>query len=266
MRILLVNDDGIESESLILLARALKDRHTVTVVAPDSERSAAGHCYTFHLPLSLKRVTAPVWEGITAYKTNGSPCDCTMLGLGAATDGQVDLVVSGINAGANIGTDIPASGTVNAALEAAMRGVPALALSQEIPFLTPAKGDYTPWFARAAEMSARLIDTLDCTQLAGYIWSVNYPQTEEIRGVKACPMGVSRNDFSYLPQKDHVGREHYWVACERTEKDINRQNQTDDFWLSQGYITITPMRADFTARDLIDSVQQTAQEIPFLKK
>ena len=84
MRILLVNDDGIESESLILLARALKDRHTVTVVAPDSERSAAGHCYTFHLPLSLKRVTAPVWEGITAYKTNGSPCDCTMLGLGAA--------------------------------------------------------------------------------------------------------------------------------------------------------------------------------------
>ena len=256
MNILIVNDDGIEGEGLIALAGALSGRHHVTVVAPDSERSGAGHSYTFNVPLELKKVNKAGLEGADAYITNGTPCDCVILGLQIVTKGNVDLILSGINAGANLGTDTIASGTVQAALEGCIRGYPSLAISQEIPKLI-SSGGHTKYFNHAVAVTARILDSLDYKQIKNYMLSINFPHVdkEEIKGVKVCPLGISKNNFSYKPQKDFVGREHYWIDVERIPNEYNQKNETDVKWIDEGYITITPLYPNLTEINQMQSVQ-----------
>lgn len=258
MNILIVNDDGIDGEGLIALAEALSGKHHVTVVAPDSERSAAAHSYTFHLPLGLKKVNKAGLEGADVYVTNGTPCDCVILGLQIVTQGNVDLILSGINAGANLGTDTIASGTVQAALEGCMRGYPSLAVSQEIPKLVMLGGGHAKYFSHAAAVMAGILENLDYKQIKNYILSVNFPylDREEISGVKVCPLGISKNNFSYKLQKDFVGREHYWIDVERVPNEYNQQNDTDVKWIDDGYITVTPLYPNMTEVSRMESVQE----------
>ncbi len=256
MNILIVNDDGIEGEGLIALAGALAGKHHVTVVAPESERSAAGHSYTFNHPLGLKKVNKPGFEGTEAYITNGTPCDCVILGLQIVTKGNVDLILSGINVGSNLGTDTIASGTVQAAMEGCMRGYPALAVSQEIQKLV-SFGRHSNYFSHAAAVTAGLLENLDYKQIHNYMLSINFPYADksEIKGVKVCPLGISKNNFSYKPQKDFVGREHYWIDVERIPNDYNQQNGTDVKWIDERYITITPLYPNLTELNRMSAVQ-----------
>ncbi len=261
MNILIVNDDGIEGEGMITLARTLAEKHNVTVVAPDSERSAAAHSYTFNLPLRFKKVHKPEFGAAEVYATSGTPCDCVILGLEVATKGEVDLVISGINAGSNVGTDTLASGTVQAALEACMRGYPALAVSQEITRLI-ASGELSGYFRHGAGVVEKMLDNLEYGQLKNYILSINFPYRpkEEIKGFKVCTAGISKNNFSYRPQTDFVGREHYWIHVDRVMDEYNLINETDVKWLDEGYMTVTPLYPNMTelgrmqtAQKLIDS-------------
>lgn len=257
MNILIVNDDGIEGEGLIALVKALSGRHHITVVAPDSERSGAGHSYTFNHPLVLRKVNKTGLEGADAYMTNGTPCDCVILGLQIVTGGNVDLILSGINAGANLGTDTIASGTVQAALEGCMRGYPSLAVSQEIPKLV-SLGGHSKYFNHVAAVTAGILDSMDYKQIKNYMLSINFPyrDKEEIKGVKVCPLGISKNNFSYKLQKDFVGREHYWIDVERIPNEYNQQNETDVKWIDEGYITVTPLYSNMTESSRMQSVQQ----------
>ena len=147
MNILIVNDDGINADGIRILANKLKKEHNVTVLAPATERSAAGHSYSFSGPINFLKTERDDFEGIETYTTTGTPCDCVLLGIGNLGKENIDLVISGINAGANIGSDIPASGTVNAALEGVMRGVPSIAVSQEIRKLV-SFDDYTAYYEK----------------------------------------------------------------------------------------------------------------------
>jgi len=256
MNILIVNDDGIEGEGLIVLARTLAKKHYVTVVAPDSERSAAAHSYTFNLPLGLKKVDKKEYGDAVVYTTSGTPCDCVILGLHVVTEGNVDLIISGINAGSNVGTDTLASGTVQAAMEGCMRGYPSLAVSQEINRLI-ASGELSTYFSNAAGYIDSMLDNLDYGQLKNYMMSINFPYRpkEEFMGIKVCTAGISKNNFSYKPQKDFVGREHYWIHVERSMNDYNIQHETDVKWLDEGYITVTPLFPNMTEMSRMQSVQ-----------
>lgn len=256
MHILIVNDDGIEGEGMIALARMLSQKHKVTVVAPESERSAAAHSYTFQVPLRLKKVNKPEFGDAEVYTTNGTPCDCVILGLEVATQGDVDLILSGINAGANIGVDTLASGTVQAAMEGCIRGVPSMAVSQEITRLI-AFGDLSEYFRHAAGVVEKMLDGLDLIQMKEYMLSVNFPYRpkEEVKGLKVCTTGVGNSIFSYKPQTDFVGREHYWINVERRMPEYNLINETDVKWLGEGYITVTPLYPNMTETSRVQSVR-----------
>ena len=257
MNILIVNDDGINADGIKVLANTLKSKHKVTVVAPESERSAAGPSYSFARPISFEKINKPGFDGVDTYITSGTPCDCVILGLDKLGRENVDLVLSGINAGANLGTDIPASGTVNAALEGAMRGVPSMAVSQEIKKLVSFE-DYNEYYEYAAKYTKKFIAGYDFSQLNGYILSMNFPciASNNIKGMRVCAMGKSKNDFFYHEQKDYVGRTHYWVDVVRTPKEYNQIYLTDDKWLDDGYIIITPISADMTAYDKVKELQK----------
>jgi len=256
MHIMIVNDDGIEGEGMIVLARTLSKKHKVTVVVPETERSAAAHSYTFQVPLRLKKVNKPEFGGAEVYTTTGTPCDCVILGLETAAHGDVDLIISGINAGANIGVDTLASGTVQAAMEGCIRGVPSLAVSQEITRLI-VSGELTGYFRHAAEVVENMLDSLAYNQLKDYMLSINFPHrpSEEMKGFKVCPTGRGNSFFTYKPQTDFVGREHYWIDVERRTGEYNIVNETDVKWLSEGYITVTPLYPNLTEVSRMQSVQ-----------
>lgn len=177
MHILLVNDDGIHSQGLKRLALSLAEKHEVTVVAPDGERSAIGHGITLRRPLFVQEA---FWsEQIKTYAISGTPADCTRLGLDALTEGPVDLVISGPNDGPNTGTDLLYSGTVSAALEAAMLGKKALALS------APHGAD-----TRAVvEIFLQILDQLDLEQDVRHALNINIPALpgEKLKGVRWAP-------------------------------------------------------------------------------
>ena len=255
MNILLVNDDGIESIGIRILAEALCADHNVCIIAPEQERSAAGHSYSFSMPLRFKKYTKFDTDRFEAYSTSGTPCDCVLLGIQKFGKEGIDLIISGINAGANIGTDIPASGTVSAAQEGIIQGIPALAVSQEIHSLMSAE-DYWKYYEFDAEYIHDFISGFDVRTLNDYILNINFPciDKSEIKGEKVCPMGKSWNDFFYHAQDDYLGRTFYWVDVNRTPKEYNMIFSTDAKWLEEGYITYTPLGIDMTLYSKIDEV------------
>ncbi len=192
MRILLVNDDGIRSVGLGLLARALAEKHTVTVVAPDDQRSAASHSLTLRDELSARKEDM---DGIEAWAVDGTPADCTRLALDVFCP-EAELVISGPNVGLNVAFDILYSGTVGAALEAAMHGKKAIALS-------------APPQAKEEEVIRvflRLLEQLDPARDIERLLNINIPNLplDEIKGVRWVPQGLF-----------HQWEDHYWAGARR---------------------------------------------------
>ncbi|MDD4570532.1 MAG: 5'/3'-nucleotidase SurE [Tepidanaerobacteraceae bacterium] len=248
MKILITNDDGIHSEGLITLAQEVSEIAEVTVIAPDRERSATGHAITMHKPLRVEKVKIPNCKA-SGWMVNGTPSDCIKLGLEALLDITPDLVLSGINRGANLGTDIIYSGTVSAAIEAALSGVPSMALS--------IAGNNNAYFKNAAIYAKKL-----CLQISDYVFpkdsllNVNIPlvNADDIKGVRITHLGTMRYENSFDRRMDPRGRIYYWLAGELIE---NISDNDSDVWaIKNNYISVTPILFDLTKYDLIDTIKK----------
>ncbi len=241
MKILLVNDDGIQSPSIISLAKALAKEHDVTVVAPQTQRSAFSHAITMFENLIAKRCD---FDGIKAYCISGTPGDCAKLGLKTlCPDAQV--LISGINLGWNVGTDIPYSGTIAAASEGVLSGIPAMALSREV------EQDYD--YAYEGEFMTALLKTLDFSIFEHKIvLNINFPTTK--------PKGVRYT----VPAKLDYGEYYEQISVDgdttqyrlRGELKSFGEEGTDSYAVKQGYISITPLGVDRTTHHLFEMISQ----------
>src|SRR5512135_933721 len=236
MLILVTNDDGVYSPGLTILAKALKAVGDVWVVAPDKEQSAVSHSLTLHRPLLVEEIMDQV------YAVNGTPTDCISLAVNRLLPDWPDLVVSGINKGGNLGDDVTYSGTVSAAFEAALMGIPAFAVSMV------AREDFK--FGAAADFAARLAKiVLDRGLKKDTLLNVNVPNLtpEEIKGVRVTRQGRRVYGGSVLERIDPRGKKYYWIGGE-LENWESRQD-ADHEAVSEGYISVTPLALDLTDMD-----------------
>lgn len=243
-QILVTNDDGIYAEGLAVLRDALAEVGAVMVVAPERPRSASGHAITLHKPLRAERVRIP-WGG-EGYATNGTPSDCVVLGIFALMP-RCDIVVSGINLGPNLGEDLTYSGTVSAAMEGAICGKPAIAVSV---------ADYErPDYGPAARFMARLVAKVLREGLpADVLLNVNVPNLPEaeIQGVEITRQGKRRYEGRVECRQDPRGRDYYWLGGEIIE-DVAGDG-SDGEAVMQGKISITPLHLDLTSYAVADTL------------
>ena len=248
MKILVTNDDGILSEGLWILVRELKNIAEVTVVAPDREQSAIGTAVTLRQPLRIQKIKPMVPE-VEAYSIDGTPSDSVILALGKLVKGKVDMVVSGINQGSNLGEDVHISGTVSAALQGYLRGFPALAISA--PYGSEQSLD------TAGKVAALLVKKMATTSLPTKIFlNVNLPDLPlaEIAGAKITRL--ARESHINTVEEGNRGRQkHYWLVRERVNQATD--DSTDIWAIEQGNISITPLyfnRFDKPPHDILDSL------------
>lgn len=247
MRILLSNDDGIAAPGLAALREAVADLGRTTVVAPDTPQSAAGHSITLAAPLTVTRVRgegAPCGEGLSV---DGRPADCVRLAIRKLLPDPPDIVLSGINAGPNVGINVFYSGTVAAAAEAAMLGIPAVAFSAAGPADTLA--DFRP---PAALCRWVLDQLLDVGLTAGDLINVNVPDLSgaragQLRGVCVTPQSTAELEDSYHTQSAPDGRDTYLLSDDYSFSP--GQENTDVVRLAEGFITVTPLHVDMTNHD-----------------
>ena len=238
MDVLLTNDDGIRAPGLRALYAALREAgHTVHVVAPMRQQSGVGHSLTVFEPLRAVRVEDGDFTGTGLY---GTPTDCVKLGLACLLPRRPGLVMSGINAGANVGPDILYSGTVGAATEAAHEELPTLAVSCDV---ASDEDDLLPQARHAVALAARI----DWARLAPRrVININYPRgpLAEAKGLRVCPQTSAVWKNAYLERKDPRGAPYWWLVGEIPPRTINAGSDKD--LLNRGYITVTPLRFEFT--------------------
>jgi 5'-nucleotidase len=246
MRILLSNDDGILAPGLSALHAAVASAGEVTVAAPDSPQSAAGHAITLTHPLSVQRVKLA--GGFEGMSIDGRPADCVRLAIRNLMDHRPDLVLSGINAGNNVGINVFYSGTVAAAAEAAMFGIAAVAFSASM------EGEVD--FARIGALCRSVLDCLLAKGLSpGELVSVNIPALlpGQPRGVKVVRQSTAGIEDLYDCRKDEAGNECYHIGTEYSFGPCD--DDTDVIALGQGYITVTPLHIDLTNHKQLKSLQ-----------
>lgn len=245
--ILVSNDDGIQAPGLLALAQALREVGDVVVVAPEHNWSAVGHTKTMHKPLRATEV--PLTGDITAYQTSGSPSDCVALALLGLVKRQPGLVVSGINNGANVGTDILYSGTFAAAAEATIFGISAFAISLDVA----AFRNYRP----AAHLAAQLAQRMLATPSTGRPWllNVNVPDVpeSEVGGIEVTRLGERIYQDALVERLDPRGRRYYWIGGEIPSGVA--EEGTDIGALAAGRASLTPVRLDLTDRERMESLR-----------
>ncbi|MDO9015962.1 MAG: 5'/3'-nucleotidase SurE [Deltaproteobacteria bacterium] len=233
MRILIANDDGIYSPGLAALAEVASTFGEVRLVAPDVEQSSMGHAITHSRPLTVRRTSL---AGFDAWRVNGTPADC--VALGAALWEGVDVVLSGINLGPNLGNSMWHSGTLAAAKQAALLGLRGIALSTSISDGEPRFEALSPFVARVLEV---LLPARELTLV-----NVNLP--EKPRGLRWTCQSVRHYDGKVVPGRDPMGREHQWITVipiEGTEEGTDRRAVAD------GFVSITPLRLDLTDHEAL---------------
>ncbi len=272
MNILVSNDDGIFALGIRALANALATAgHTVTVVCPDRERSATGHGLTLHRPLRVNQIEDVFNLEITAWACSGTPSDCVKLALDAILDSPPDFVVSGINHGANLGTDVLYSGTVSAAMEGVLEGIPSVAMS----LTSFAHKDFEP----AADFAVRLVAQLEKQPLVlPILLNVNVPPVAaaELNAPVVARQGVRRYFDQFEKRVDPRGKTYYWLAGEVMEEGdanilslpnaapnalekevtaVGQQFMSDVQAIKRNHITITPLQYDLTAYTALNFVE-----------
>jgi 5'-nucleotidase len=228
MRILIANDDGIYSPGLLALADVAREFAEVRIYAPDVEQSSMGHAITHSRPLSLRRTPIRDFE---AYRVNGTPADCVALGVHMWE--KVDLVLSGINLGPNLGNAMWHSGTLAAAKQAALLGLRGIALS------TPTTGS-EPDFTRLRPYVVRVLELLVAEPSLGLV-NVNLPPAPT--GIRWARQSVRHYDGRVVPGEDPMGRRHYWLTVAPVE---GVEEGTDRWAVEQGLVSMTPLRLDLT--------------------
>lgn len=250
MHILVTNDDGVQAPGLLSLAQAMRQVAEVTVVAPDRNWSASGHVKTLERPI---RVTETMLaDGTAAFMSDGAPSDCVALPLLGFTE-KIDLVVSGINPFSNIGHDVTYSGTVTAAMEAVIAGVPGIAFSlasQDKSANTPT--DYGPAGQVAAVIAKKVLEE---GLAEGIVLNVNIPylSAESMKGMMVTRQGLRVYRDALDKRVDPRGRPYYWIGGE-APTGVNEEG-TDVGALFAGYVSITPLQLDLTNYKAVDALK-----------
>jgi len=234
MKILVTNDDGIFADGLRILVSELSKIAQVIVVAPHQERSITGTAVTLRRPLRVQRIE-PVVPEVATYSVEGTPSDSVILAIGKLAENGIDLVVSGINQGLNLGDDVLISGTVSAALQGYLHGLPAIAVSA--PFTGGEPRD------NAAKLATLLAKGIDGSALStGIFLNINMPDLPlaELRGIKVTQRATQSHRFAVEEEPDG-GQTYYRLRYHRVNNDAN--SNTDITAIEQGYISITPLNA-----------------------
>ena len=243
--ILITNDDGITSPGLMALKDALAEVGRVTVLAPNHNWSASGHVKTMHKPLRVNEVT--LLDGTPALTTDGAPSDAVALAFLGIIEEPIDMVVSGVNRGANLGHDVTYSGTVTAAMEGVIAGVPAIAVS--LNSLTSED------FSVAGGFAARLTRQVLKRGLSpGVLLNVNVPPipAQQIAGVLVTRMGLRIYRDELVRRLDPRGRPYYWIGG---PAPTGVEEEGTDIWaIAHGYISVTPIQLDLTAYGFLDTL------------
>jgi 5'-nucleotidase len=237
MKILIANDDGIYSPGILALAEVASRFGDVRIVAPDVEQSSMSHAITSSRPLSYRRTPLKEFE---AYRVNGTPADCVT--LGAYHWDKVDVVLSGINLGTNLGNALWHSGTLAAAKQAALLGL------RGIAFSTPVTED-VPDFPRLSPFVARVLEILLRVPTFKLL-NVNIPV--QPKGLRWTRQSCRQYDGKVVPAKDPMGRQHFWYTVTPIQET---EEGTDRRALEQGYVSITPLRLDLTNEKELSEAQ-----------
>ncbi len=238
--ILVTNDDSIVAPGIRALIDVMKEIGEVVVVAPDSPQSAMGHAVTINSTLTIEKMNLdPELE--QEYSCSGTPVDCVKIALGQILDRQPDLCVSGINHGANSSINVIYSGTMSAAMEAGMSGIPAIGFSL-LDFSWNA--DFEPIKPFIKQLT---LEALKNRIPRGVVLNVNFPKLafEEIKGIKVCRQAKATWVESFDKRVNPHGKEYYWLRGEFVNQD--KGEDTDEWALAQGYISVVPVQFDFTA-------------------
>lgn len=244
MEFLISNDDGIEATGIRVLADSLRDLGKLTIVAPDKNCSGASNSLTLDSPIRIKQLEAGV------YRVSGTPTDCVHVALTGLLEEDPDIVVSGINAGANLGDDVIYSGTVAAAMEGRFLGYPAIALS-----LVFGEDSDHHYYDTAGEAARRLVKQLQSDPLpADTILNVNVPDCpwSEINGFEVTRLGYRHRAEPVVKTTDPRGREMYWIGPAGAEQDAGPGTDFDA--IRRNFISVTPIHVDLTRYQALDQV------------
>lgn len=248
MNILITNDDGINAPGIISLAKEVSKEHNVIIVAPREQKSASSHSISIHNPIKIKEESI---DGLSckAYSVVGTPADCTQVGLSLLED-NIDIVISGINKGPNVGTDILYSGTVSAAIEGAIYGVPSIAVSMDVDY---EKDDED--YSKAVKWLMKILNIAKKSYLKNdVVLNLNIPNLkyEDMKGIKVCKIGKSTYSTEYTLLENNNEDKTY--VTKGIRNDIEK-DETDLYYLSKGYVTLTPLHFDFTNFNILDNVK-----------
>ncbi len=253
MRILVTNDDGIDSdglEALEQIARALSD--DVWVVAPQTEQSATGHSLTLHEPIRLRQ------DGEKRYAVRGTPTDCVLMAvLQIITDKKPDLVLSGINRGMNVAEDVTYSGTIAAAMEGTLLEIPSIALSMQ----PDEQGEYT-WKTPISYAPNIITKLLKTGWPDGNFINLNFPALapDAVKGVKICPQGRRKIGEKLERRTDPKGRDYYWIGGP-SDVPYDDLPGADYMQMRKGYITLTPLQMDLTNYRALEDIREHFEDV-----
>lgn len=251
LRILISNDDGYHAPGIQCLANHLAELgHEVFIGAPDRERSTTGHCLTLHKPLRAEDASDVYSPQVTqAWKINGTPCDSAKLAMNILMDiSTIDVLVSGINRGPNLGTDVIYSGTVSAAMEGAIRNVPAIAVSLD--------SFDDVHYETAAHFIGQMIAQIEFSNFPRHtLMNVNVPAIpmSEVKGVKVTHLGLHRFRDIFESRMDLRQKPYYWQTG--VVENHEQAPETDVQAVREGYISVTPLHYDMTKYDFLDTLR-----------
>lgn len=246
--ILITNDDGISAPGIRALVDAVKDLGEVIVVAPDSPQSAMGHAVTISKPLRLDKTTH--FEGISSYQCSGTPADCVKLAVDKILHRKPDLLLSGINHGSNSSINVIYSGTMSAAVEGAIEGIPSAGFSL-------CDFAYDADFSLASKIVRQVaLSILNNGLPNGVLLNVNVPKIneEEYKGIKICRQALAKWEEDFDQRVDPNGRTYYWLTGKFVNYD--KGDDTDEWAISNGYVSIVPVQFDLTAHNAIAYLNQ----------
>ena len=247
MRILLSNDDGVAAAGLFALAEEFSKDNEVIVCAPDSERSACSHSISIYSPLRIKKYNIGV--PVDAYSCSGTPADSVLFALSELYNEKPDLIISGVNSGANLGQSVMYSGTVSAAFEGAINGIRSVAISLVIKNKSV---DYKP----AVNFLSNFIKTkgLDVIE-KGTVLNINVPSNDNTGKYKVCSLGMQPYNTAYEKREDTSGKPYYWINYQPFDNE-NIDEATDIYNINQGYITLTPLKYNIADETLLNKLKE----------
>ena len=256
MHILVTNDDGVTAPGLLSLAQAVRPLGKITVLAPERNWTAGGHVKTLHRPLRVRHTRLD--DGTPALTSDGAPSDCVALALLGVIEEKIDLIVSGINTNANMGHDITYSGTVTAAMEAVIAGVPGIAFS----LVSPAQHQETLDYGPSGQIARRVVSTvLEHGLEKNTLLNVNIPylQVEQMGGIRVTRQGLRVYRDALDHRLDPRGRDYYWIGGEHPSGVP--EDGTDIGAVEESFVSITPLQLDLTDYELLDRLREWRWEL-----